>query len=295
VFTVKGSFREHMRNRQSWTEQCTGPVTHEFSRLEFSASQVLERGDTLSIYVSASSACGTGIAPSRQQPVSDASMTISSGVVLTGRFEGILKSIYSFVGGVEYIDLNKTMVLDDLGRDLHAYCLSDDMADLTIIVGDSRLAAHGLILAARSSVFRAMLQHPMQESQTREIRVEGVEETTMRAMLRYIYSGTLDDCMFEEYHSCLSLVQAAHQYDLPELVEASMDELTQHMHVGSVSDLLLLADDLSCHSVKQRCLTFIGSHGAEVQDTEGFHRATQRQPLVLEICAAMCPKKASAA
>jgi len=314
VFTVMGSFAEHMNNRESWTQQCSGPVTYELSRLQFSVPQVLKPGVTLGIYVTAPTMYCTGLTVHRQQPVSDELLTISSGAMLTGQFEGINQGNFSFVGGIEYtVDycqgFNNATVLDDLSRDLFAYCMSDDMADVTLIIGDSRLAAHSLILAARSSVFRTKLhqgaakndndtEEPPQEEgaaneKGKEVHIEDMEEVTMRAMLRYIYSGTLDPDMLGESDPCMALAKAARQYDLPTLVHVCTDCLAKDVDVGSVSDILLLADDLSCQTLKQHCLDFIGKHGAEVQNTEGFRRATQRHSLVLEIFAAIRQPKTS--
>jgi len=300
VFTVMGGFNAHKHNHQSWTKQCIGPVDYNPSRLGFSSPQVVKCGETLGVYVAASSQYCTGITACRQQPVSDGSITISSGVMLTSsaEFEGIHYGNFSFCGGIEYAPAKEDIsdrMLNNLSRDLHSFYLSDDMADMTIIIGDSHFAAHGIILAARSPVFRVMLQHPMRESQTREVHIEGVEEATMTAMLRYIYSGSLDPNMSGKHDLCMSLARAAHQYDLPTLVEACIDVLAEHMHLLYVSDLLILADDLSCHPLKQQCLKFIGSHGAAVQDTEGFLRASHRHSLVLEVLAAISPKEASAA
>merc|ERR1739848_115652 len=99
-------------------------------------------------------------------------------------------------------------------------------------------------------------------------------------MLQFIYSGKLDPSTFSEDEPCMSLLRAAHQYDLPELLEACVDALAARMQAESVSELLLEADNLGIEDLKKSCLEFIGRHGSEVQDTDSFVRASKRHPLV---------------
>lgn len=239
VFTVMGGFAANKDSPQSWTQQCNGAVGETPSRLQLSAPVTLKNGDRLGIYIAALKNYGTGVANARPQLVCDDVLTISHGVILTAasQFQGFHSGSFDFVGWVEYapgIDLSKSALVD-LSQDLDRYCLCDDMADVTLIVGSARLPAHGLLLAARSSVFRAMFKHPMREQQTREVIIEGLEEATVTAMLRFIYSGKLDPSVLAEDGPCMSLLRAAHQYDLPLLCEACVAAFAERMQVESVS------------------------------------------------------------
>ena len=54
-------------------------------------------------------------------------------------------------------------------------------------------AAHACILSQRSDVFRAALSHEMREAETKTIRVTDLAPLAVKALLVYLYSGSLDE------------------------------------------------------------------------------------------------------
>lgn len=66
-------------------------------------------------------------------------------------------------------------------------------SDVTISVDGKRLNAHKNILAARSTVFSAMLTHNMTESITNIITITDISYDVMKEVLRFIYTGTVDN------------------------------------------------------------------------------------------------------
>eukprot|EP00928_Gymnodinium_smaydae_P039650 TRINITY_DN27042_c0_g1_i1.p1 TRINITY_DN27042_c0_g1~~TRINITY_DN27042_c0_g1_i1.p1 ORF type:complete len:360 (+),score=58.31 TRINITY_DN27042_c0_g1_i1:46-1125(+) len=297
VFTVLGGYAAEKDSAERWTRQCTGCVSFEPSRLAFSQPVPLTRGDHLGVYIASAHPYCVGVAPARREPVSDGMIMLTNGLMLCSPvpFQCLAVPAVGFIGWVEYErrehrkDFCKA-ASEALMRDLQEFCLCEDMADVTLIVGSSRLPAHSFILAARSPVFRAMLTHPMREQSTREIYVEGFDNACIEAMLRYVYSGHIEQKVLEDDDSCMALLRAAHKYDLAVLSEACVEALEKRITPETVSDLLLAADDLSIDALKRSCLAFIGIHGADVQDTEGFHRVAERQALILEVISAICPK-----
>ena len=79
-----------------------------------------------------------------------------------------------------------------LAHDISVLCCSEQYADICIIVGDARIPAHSLILAARSPVFATMFTAPMKESITKEMVLEDIEASVVRDLLQYVYSGRVD-------------------------------------------------------------------------------------------------------
>ena len=79
-----------------------------------------------------------------------------------------------------------------LAHDISVFCCSEQYADICIVVGDARIPAHSLILAARSPVFATMFTAPMKESITKEMVLEDIEASVVRDLLQYVYSGRLD-------------------------------------------------------------------------------------------------------
>lgn len=91
------------------------------------------------------------------------------------------------------------------------------LPDLTIVTENgSEIKAHRSVLAARSSVFRAMFQSGMLEAQTGILELEGMSEQSVRALREFLYVSerTLAE---EKADICVDLLEAGHKYDIPPL------------------------------------------------------------------------------
>merc|ERR1719271_993509 len=139
VHTVKGGFAANKIQRGAWTEQCSGHVQHESSRLQFAAPVALRAGEHLGIYVHALKMAAIGVVKKRDCEVTDNVIKILPGMLQTGAavWESKNKSCgYNFLGGVEYswspANESRTSALVGLGRDLGALCLSEDLTDVTL-------------------------------------------------------------------------------------------------------------------------------------------------------------------
>lgn len=75
--------------------------------------------------------------------------------------------------------------------------LSDDLTqildqklftDVILAANGQEFKAHKAILAARSSVFRAMFEHEMEEKKQNRVDINDMEQDVLREMLLYIYS-----------------------------------------------------------------------------------------------------------
>ena len=65
---------------------------------------------------------------------------------------------------------------------------SGKWSDVTLVVGDTELKAHKLILSARSPVFAALFVE-MQES---KVTITDVSADVLQEVLRYIYTGKVE-------------------------------------------------------------------------------------------------------
>ncbi|XP_065209111.1 speckle-type POZ protein B-like [Planococcus citri] len=155
---------------------------------------------------------------------------------------------------VEYEYMKKPKLIESsLSHDLERIRTDENFSDVTISVNGKNYPAHKLILAARSSVFKAMFTNDMLESQKNNVTIDDIKQETFEEMLRYIYTGemrNLDEWAFE-------LFPAADKYDLKELKNACEELLLSKVSTDNVGKILLLADMHNAEELKANALRFI--------------------------------------
>ncbi|XP_057546584.1 BTB/POZ and MATH domain-containing protein 2-like [Amaranthus tricolor] len=179
----------------------------------------------------------------------------------------------------------------DMGKDFGELLESKTGADVSFEVDGEVFAAHKVILAARSPVFRAQLLGPMKEKNMECIRVEDIEAPVFKALLHFIYSDELPD-MQElsglNYKGASTLIAqhmlaAADRYGLERLKLLCEAQLCEDIAINNVAATLALAQQHQCEQLKAQCLKFIALHEnlRAVMQTEGFDYLKVSCPSVL--------------
>ncbi|XP_065209110.1 speckle-type POZ protein-like [Planococcus citri] len=183
---------------------------------------------------------------------------------------------------VEYELMKKPKLIgSSLSRDLDRIRTDEDFIDVTISVDGKNYPAHKLILAARSSVFKAMFRNDMLESQKNNVIIDDIKQETFEEMLRYIYTGemrNLDEWAFE-------LLPAADKYDLKELKNACEGILLSKLSADSVGKILVLADIHNAEELKANALRFIKatySNCGDYENTEIWKILTESRPSLMK-------------
>eukprot|EP00927_Polykrikos_kofoidii_P062783 TRINITY_DN5758_c0_g1_i1.p1 TRINITY_DN5758_c0_g1~~TRINITY_DN5758_c0_g1_i1.p1 ORF type:complete len:446 (-),score=43.37 TRINITY_DN5758_c0_g1_i1:342-1496(-) len=162
-------------------------------------------------------------------------------------------------------------------------------SDVTLVVGDEEIPAHSVILAAHSPVFEAVLSHGMKEGNERKVAVEGLDLSSVRRMLDFMYKGNLDLNICGE--EVCGLLQAAHRYQVTPIVDDCVCVMKSQLTEKAAVKYLLQADLMGIESLKDACVQFIVSSGrrlAEVQRTEPFAQLVQKRPdLLVDLLAAV--------
>ena len=65
-------------------------------------------------------------------------------------------------------------------------------SDVVFVVAGEKMAAHSVVLMARSEVLRAQLSNGMKESGDKVILVDDVEPATFQVLLRFLYTDNLN-------------------------------------------------------------------------------------------------------
>jgi speckle-type POZ protein len=137
-------------------------------------------------------------------------------------------------------------------------------ADVTFHVGGKKFLAHRFVLAARSSVFEAELLGVMKENVGSPIVIHEMEPDVFKFLLHFIYTDSLPVLEFatdqgEAVVMAGHLLVAADRYNVERLKLICEHKLCSHIDANMVATSLALAEQHSCHGLKEACLQFLSS------------------------------------
>ncbi|WVZ77257.1 hypothetical protein U9M48_025144 [Paspalum notatum var. saurae] len=131
--------------------------------------------------------------------------------------------------------------------------------DVTLEAGGETFAAHKIVLAARSPVFRAaFFGGPMKEKATGHVRIDGIEPAVFDAVLRFIYTDTFPEMeLGDRVAMAQHLLVAADRYDLQRLKSMCEYVLCICVSASVAVTTLVLAEKHGCHQLKQECFRIL--------------------------------------
>uniref|UniRef100_A0ACD5Y5N9 Uncharacterized protein n=1 Tax=Avena sativa TaxID=4498 RepID=A0ACD5Y5N9_AVESA len=137
----------------------------------------------------------------------------------------------------------------DLNQHLGGLLLAGKGADVVFEAGGETFAAHRCVLAARSPVFSAELFGSMKEGSTNDlVRIDGMEAQVFKALLCFVYTDSLPEMKKEEEDTMFQhLLVAADMYSMERLKLICEDKLCKYIDVGTVANILALAEAHHCH------------------------------------------------
>lgn len=143
---------------------------------------------------------------------------------------------------------------ESLKDDTSNFCLSEHLCDVWFAFKETsaKLPAHRLILSMRSEVFEAMFYGPMAESD-QTVVIEDIETTTMKMLLRYVYTDTVDlDGM-----NVMSCLYAAKKYALHGMVTKCVTYLEGAVTVATSCNIYEQAKFYGESPLEEKCFNFI--------------------------------------
>ncbi|XP_049945339.1 poly [ADP-ribose] polymerase tankyrase-1-like [Schistocerca serialis cubense] len=158
--------------------------------------------------------------------------------------------------------------------DLGALLDAGDGAVVTLVAGETRLAAHRAVLEERSPVFRAMFQHDTLEASCGEVRIADVGGPVLRQLLSYMY--TLQAPQLTD--TAPELLAAADKYGLSALKAACEQQVAAQLEVETAAAAAVLAVRHSCPSLTAATVQFIRAHDYKVMATQGWADAVLEYP-----------------
>lgn len=114
-------------------------------------------------------------------------------------------------------------------------------SDCAIVCGAREFHCHRVILATASPVWHAALKGNFRERRDATIRIGDAEPAVVDAMLRYVYTGKLEDA------DLAALLPLAHRYEIPDLVGLCVRTMLKEISAESVAKVISLVNTFSEH------------------------------------------------
>uniref|UniRef100_A0A0A9EWD1 BTB domain-containing protein n=1 Tax=Arundo donax TaxID=35708 RepID=A0A0A9EWD1_ARUDO len=211
--------------------------------------------------------------------VHDDQLTIECAVAV------ILKPLVSATKAVSAIEEPPS----DLSEHLERLLEEKEGSDVTFEVQGEAFAAHKIVLAMRSPVFKAKFYGSEREKSGDCIAIEDMQPAVFRTLLHYIYTDSLPQGMNDDVgddskqEMIRHLLVAADQYGVNRLKLMCEDVLCRSLSVGSVATTLAFADEHDLCILKDTCIEFITSSNKidDVVASKGYAHLKRTCPLVL--------------
>lgn len=152
-------------------------------------------------------------------------------------------------------------------------CMSSEYSDVTFIVENQKIPAHRVILASRSSYFRALLYGGLAESTQSEIELN-VPLVAFKTLLEYIYTGFMSLSQIKEEH-ILDTLGLANQYGFEALEEAISTYLKKKLSLENSCAILDAARLYNLETLTAVCMTFMDRNATSVLSHPTFKCLSQ--------------------
>lgn len=166
-----------------------------------------------------------------------------------------------------------------LVEDLCVLLKNKDYSDVSFKIGSTKIKAHKMILASRSSYFKALFYGGLKESQENEIALDS--ETPIDAfetILSYIYTGEVSLCN-KNINQLQDMISLADKYgfvklmdDIAEYIKKSLITTDNVIEIYRIADIYRLSTlKEACHSViEKNAITWLESGAYQELSSKEF-------------------------
>ena len=154
--------------------------------------------------------------------------------------------------------------------------LNQKDCDVQFKIGNQQIGGHVSILSAASPVFAVMFKHDTLESKTRQVAIEDISMDIFKMLLYYIYSGRLSRLTEED--TAKMLFEAAHKYNIVDLMEECVDFIVDSIRVDNVLPFISWAHIYLFDKLTNSILDFIRQHAQKIYEQESWEKFIKDQP-----------------
>ncbi|XP_063904305.1 BTB/POZ domain-containing protein 9-like [Zophobas morio] len=176
------------------------------------------------------------------------------------------------------LESDETVTITDtteLLGDVASLYLNQKFSDITLLVDGQKLYAHKVILAVRSKYFESILSEDPQNTNQTEITITGVPFDTLRGLLKYIYTDTID------VDSTPQLLEFAHQHSLTDFQTTIVKKLKPLLNMKNICAVLNTANLYDLEELLEACYSFMDLNASEVVTSDCFTHLSQKSMIQL--------------
>ncbi|CAJ0582241.1 unnamed protein product, partial [Mesorhabditis spiculigera] len=155
-----------------------------------------------------------------------------------------------------------------LSEDIGRLCLNEECSDVTLLIDGERIPAHKVILAARSSYFKALFYGGLRTDKE-EVELKETAVTPFKYLLRFIYSSTLSLVGLGE-DLVIEILAHARLFQFTSLVESLAEYLKLVLDDSNLCTIFNISQLYSIPSLSDFCLEYADRNAGMVLSSEGF-------------------------
>eukprot|EP00794_Sanderia_malayensis_P003257 gene3257-3738_t len=146
------------------------------------------------------------------------------------------------------------------------------LCDVTILVGETRIPAHKIVLAASSSYFEAMFTNDMTESREQVIELHDMDPISVETIIEFMYTSDID--VSED--NVQSLLPVSTIIQVERVREVCCQFLETQLSPVNCLGILMFADLHSCPDLMSSARSYALVNFSEVSRTEEFLLLTSK-------------------
>jgi len=159
-----------------------------------------------------------------------------------------------------------------------AFAFNDKaFSDVKIVCGDRVFDCHRIILSSRSSVFRAMFEHDMEEAKNKKVEIKEAKSEVVHALLEHIYTGKTSFTSTEPR----DILAAAEMYDLENLKNVYEEKLCKILDISNCIDLLVVGDLNNAAYLKKSAMQLIAMNMSSILKNKDWKEKLIRYPVLM--------------
>ncbi|XP_058801018.1 protein roadkill-like [Phymastichus coffea] len=171
------------------------------------------------------------------------------------------------ITSASHATVNLNAELKALSDDMEKLLESEIYSDVSFIIGEKKIRAHKNILTTRSQVFEQLFaNHETAEKKRSLVGVKDVRYEAMREMLRFIYTGKVNDLD----KMPVELLKAAEKYALPGLKAIVEKTLAQKIKFENALEYLNLAKTYNASVLNARAMDCVINRLGDYVNTPEF-------------------------